>query len=265
VLARLPAAGRRPCEDGERDPEPRELTDVPGGAVPEHAGTVRAVCVGAVGVLDRGPRPVRSAMVKTPVDGPVPLGPLGLPGDAHVYEHHGGPDMALLVCSHDHHAFWRARGLELPDAGAFGENLTVDGLVEDDVWLGDTFGVGTAVVQVTQPRTPCYKLAARFGRKDVGVLMQQRGATGYLLRVLEPGTIAAGDELRLVAREDHGVTVAEAGRIVNVDRRDLDGTRRVLAVPSLGSAVRRALLARLDGARTPADDDADAAARLFGT
>jgi MOSC domain-containing protein YiiM len=97
--------------------------------------------VGAVGVLDRGARPVRSAMVKVPVEGPVALGVLGLPGDEHVYEHHGGPDMALLVYSHDHHASWRAQGLDLPDAGAFGENLTVDGLVEDDVWLGDTFTV----------------------------------------------------------------------------------------------------------------------------
>ncbi len=223
------------------------------------------MCVGAAGTLDRGPRPVRSAMVKAPVPGSVPLGPLGLPGDEHVYEHHGGPDMALLVYSHDHFAFWRGHGLDLPDAGAFGENLTVDGLVEDDVWLGDTFSVGTAVVQVSQPRTPCYKLAARHGRQDLGILMQDSGRTGYLMRVLEPGLLEAGDEVRLVAREDHGVTVADAGRIVNVDRRDLDGARRVLAVASLGAAVRRTLLARLDGARAAADDDADAAARLFGT
>jgi MOSC domain-containing protein YiiM len=251
------------------------VTAVP---VPELAGRVRAVCVGAVGVLDDGRRTVRSAMGKVPVEGPVSLGVLGLAGDEHVYVQHGGPDMALLVYSHDHFAAWQAIGLDLPGAGAFGENLTVDGLREDAVWLGDTFTVGTSVVQVSQPRTPCYKLAVRYGRPDVPVVMQERGATGYLLRVLEPGTIAAGDELRLVAREDHGVTVAEAGRVVNVARRDRDGARRLLAVASLGSAVRRTLLARVgpaggvpvgdetdDTDEIDEADDADDAARLFGT
>jgi MOSC domain-containing protein YiiM len=197
-------------------------------------------------------------MVKAPLSGSVPVGRLGLPGDEHVYEHHGGPDMALLVSSADHFAFWRDHGLELPPAAPFGENLTVDGLREADVCLGDVFSVGTAVVQVSQPRTPCSKLAARYGRRDVPTLMQAHGCTGYLLRVRQEGDLAAGDELRLVEREDHGITVAEAGRIVNVDRGDVDGTRRVLAVASLGDAVRRTLLARLRGAE---EDDA---ARLFG-
>ena len=73
-----------------------------------------------------------------------------MPGDEHVYEDHGGPDMALLAYPHEHYADWRSVGLTLPDAGAFGENLTVTGLPETAVHLGDTFAVGTAVVQVAQ-------------------------------------------------------------------------------------------------------------------
>ena len=107
--------------------------------------------------------------------------------------------------------------------------------------IGDTFAVGTAVVQVAQPRTPCYKLAARFGRKDMPVLVQDSGFTGYLLRVLQEGSIGAGDEMRLVARQAHGVTVAVAGRVVNVDRNDLDTARLVLACEALGASVRRKL------------------------
>ncbi len=173
------------------------------------------------------------------------IGVLGVDGDEHVYEDHGGPDMALLAYPVEHYAHWRALGLELPDAGALGENLTVAGLPETAVHLGDTFAVGSTLVQVAQPRTPCYKLAARFGRKDMPLLVQDTGYTGYLLRVLVEGDIGAGDEMRLVERQSHGVTVAEAGRVVNVDRNDLATARRVLAVDALGSSVRRKLEGRV--------------------
>lgn len=116
--------------------------------------------------------------------------------------------------------------------------------------LGDVFRTGTCTVQVCQPCTPCYKLAARFGRTDMPVLVQDTGYIGYLLRVLEPGRITAGDTIVLVDRQDHGVTVADAGRIVNVDRNDLDGACRVLAVEALGASVRRKLEQRLQQAGT---------------
>lgn len=196
-------------------------------------------------MLPHGRRSVETAFLKQPLAGPVEIGPLGIASDEHVYEDHGGPDMALLAYPVEHYAHWRARGLELPDSGALGENLTTAGLVETDVHLGDVFRVGTCTVQVSQPRTPCYKLATRFGRKDMPVLVQDTGYTGYLLRVLEPGLLAAGDVLVLLDRQRHGVSVAEAGRIVNVDRNDLDGARRVLAVSALGSSVRRKLEQRL--------------------
>ena len=197
--------------------------------------------------------------MKRAIPGRVHVSHLGIAADEHVYDDHGGPDMALLAYSIEHYAYWRELGLELPEAGALGENLTVRGLVETDVSLGDTFQVGTAVVQVCQPRSPCYKLAARFGRRDMPVVMQDTGYTGYLLRVLQEGSIAAGDELMLVEREEHGVTVAQAGRVANVDRNDIEGARRVLAVASLGSSVRRKLRQRVDN-HHPVGLDAE---RLF--
>lgn len=153
--------------------------------------------------------------------------------------------MALLAYPIEHYQHWRSLGLVLPDSGALGENLTTAGLTEVDVHLGDVFRAGTCTVQVCQPRTPCYKLAARFGRTDMPVLVQDTGYTGYLLRVLEQGHLGAGDRFVLLDRQDHGVTVAEAGRIVNVDRNDIDGARRVLAVAALGASVRRKLEQRL--------------------
>lgn len=211
----------------------------------ELVGHVRAVCVGSVGQLTVGRHSIETAFVKAPVDRALRLGERGFPGDEHVYEDHGGLDMAALVYPFEHYSFWREFGLDLPEAGAFGENLTVTGLVETDVHLGDVFEVGTSVVQVTQPRAPCYKIAARYGDQDLSVTVQNEGLIGYLLRVLVEGDVSVGDTMRLVERDSHGVTVAEAGRVANVDRNDLDAAARVLAVDALGSSTRRKLTARI--------------------
>ena len=211
----------------------------------ELVGHVRAVCVGSVAALSLGRRSIETAFVKTPVEGSLRVGELGFPGDEHVYEDHGGPDMAALVYPFEHYSYWRERGLDLPAAGAFGENLTVTGLVETDVHLGDVFEVGRSVVQVAQPRAPCYKIGARFGDRRLPVTAQNEGLIGYLLRVLVEGDVGAGDSMRLIDRGSHGVTVAEAGRVANVDRNDLEAAARVLAVDALGSSTRRKLTARV--------------------
>jgi MOSC domain-containing protein YiiM len=222
-------------------------------------GTVVAVSVGKVGTVQHGSRAVRTAFVKRPLEAPAVLGRDGFDGDEHVYEHHGGSDMAALIYSFDHYPAWESelgRRLSVP---SFGENLTVIGFGEDAVHLGDVIGIGEAVVQVCQPRTPCSKLAAVFGIRDMAVRVQNTGRTGYLVRVLEEGSVAAGDTVRLIDRQSHGMSVAEAGRIVNVATSDLDAARRVLAIEALGGAVRRTLSARVAAGMAE-----DAAPRLFG-
>lgn len=214
---------------------------------PDLAGRVIAVCVGAAGLLRTEHREIASAFVKQSIDGQVALGPLGLTGDEHVYHGHGGPDMALLAYPSEHYDHWRNAGIDLPPVGAMAENLTTEGLLETDVHIGDVFTLGTATVQVCETRSPCFKIAARYGRPDLAVAVQSTGFTGYLLRVLTPGEISAGDTMALVRRDDHGVSVAEAGRIMNVDRHDLDGARRLLAIPALGASARRTMAARLHG------------------
>lgn len=209
------------------------------------AGRVVAISAGRAGLVRSGERTIRTGFVKEPLPGRVWVSTLGIEGDEHVYHDHGGPDMALLVYPAEHYDYWRAMGLVLPSAGAMAENLTVSGWPETEVLVGDEFAIGSTVVQVTQPRSPCSKIAARFGRRDLPVLVQETGFTGYLLRVLMPGDIGVGDEMRLLRRSPHGISVAEAGRIVNVDRNDLEGARRVVAIDALGSSVRRKLLARL--------------------
>ena len=229
---------------------------------PRATGRILAVSVGRAGVLRTQRREIPSAFVKKSVDGRVVLGPLGLSGDEHVYHGHGGPDMALLAYPSEHYDHWRDAGIDLPPTGAMAENLTTEGLLEPDVHIGDVFAVGTATVQVCEARSPCFKLAARYGRDDLAVAVQSTGFTGYLLRVLAPGELGAGDAMTLIRRDDHGVSVAEAGRIMNVDRQDLDGARQLLAIPALGASARRTMAARLH--RGVADLHGLHTERLFG-
>lgn len=221
-------------------------------------GEVLAVCAGRAGQLSMGSRVIDSAFVKSEIAGAVHVSSLGIETDEHVYEDHGGPDMALLVYSIEHYDYWRSIGMDLPAHGAMAENLTVRGLVETAVMIGDRFRIGTVVAEVSQPRSPCYKIAARYGRKDLPVLVQETGFTGYLMRVLQAGSISAGDTMELIGRTGRNISVAEAGRVVNVDRNDREAIRRVLEEAALGASVRRKLEARLTAPDVGIDSD-----RLF--
>src|SRR5262245_36943234 len=130
----------------------------------ELTARVRELNVGRAGVLRRADREIKTAFIKKPVTHPLPLREPGFDGDEHGYEFHGGPDKAVLAYAHTHYAFWRQQhGLDLPESAAFGENLTIDGLTEETAHLGDVFQIGSAVIQVTQPRAPCFKIGARYG------------------------------------------------------------------------------------------------------
>ena len=109
---------------------------------------------------------------------------------------------------------------------------------------------------MTQPRSPCFKLAARFQRRSLPVEVQTTGFTGYLLRVLEPGVVAPGDVFEVVERATDSMTVERAGRILNVDRSDLDGAREMLAISALGSVTRRTLEARVAAGGYSVEDTA---------
>ena len=153
-------------------------------------------------------------------------------------KHHGGPDKAVCVYSLEHYQYWeRTLGTKLPDA-AFGGNLTVSGLQEADVNIGDIFQLGTALVQVSQPRQPCNTLAARFGRSDMVKLVVDAGRTGFYMRMLKEGVVKQGDALSLVKKDDHAITVAFANSVFHHNRKDSDGIERVLSAPALSASWR---------------------------
>jgi MOSC domain-containing protein YiiM len=145
-----------------------------------------------------------SGIDKRPITGRRRLEPLGLEGDAQAdLKNHGGKDKAVCCYAADHYDGWR-KTLGLDAAafpfGAFGENFTIVGLPEDAVCIGDIYTVGTAHVQISQPRMPCYKLGRLWNLPDLPHTVKDSGKTGYYLRVLEPGDVGPGDPLTLIER-----------------------------------------------------------------
>lgn len=194
------------------------------------------------------PQPWTTATFKEVVNGPVRLGWEGLEGDQQAdRRYHGGKDKAVLAYSHDHYALWDAEGVfaEPLPAGAFGENLLVAGMKEQDVCVGDTYRLGTARVQVSQPRQPCSKQARRWGVKDLVVQMIRKERAGWYLRVLEEGVVTAGDQLVLESRPHPEWTVAAANRVYHVDKEDLAAAARLLACAELAEAWKKDLRARV--------------------
>ena len=197
-------------------------------------GTVLELRTSAVGVLDRasigGSGTVPSALGKRPRVGPVWLGELGFDGDQQADRvNHGGAAKAVLVYPAEHYPYWLERYGFAFEGRGLGENLRTSGWDESTVHPGDRFRVGDALVRVTAPRRPCYKLGLAHGIKDLAVHVQATGRTGFYLAVEEQGFIEAGAGIELVDAAAHGVSAFEVNRVLNVDKFDQPGIARVLA------------------------------------
>jgi len=184
--------------------------------------------------------PVSTGIYKTPVEGRVMLRALNLDGDRQAdLTVHGGPYKAAYAYPSEHYGFWRGElpGVELP-WGMFGENFTTEGLDESSVNVGDRFRIGEAEVLVTQPRMPCFKLGIKFGRADILKRFLASGRTGFYFSVVREGEVASGDEVELLARDEHNVTVADITRLYSRGREDFDTMRRAVEVEALPDAWR---------------------------
>ena len=178
---------------------------------------------------------VRTGIFKEPVEGPVRVVGVNLERDGQAdLTVHGGPDKAVYVYPAEHYPYWREElGRDL-SWGAFGENLTVEGMpLEDEVAIGDRLRIGSCEFLVTQPRLPCFKLGIRFDDAKMVRRFLVAGRSGYYLRVATEGSLAAGDRIELLARHPANVPVSEITRLYTRDRHDVEGIRRVLAVESL--------------------------------
>jgi len=154
---------------------------------------------------------------KEPRSGLVWLGRTNLDGDGQAdLVNHGGPEKAVNVSPAEHYPYWsQTMGLEHLQPGSFGENFTIEGLLESDVCIGDIFEFGESLVQVSQPRQPCWKLARRWLVKDLALRVQETGRTGWYFRVLREGHVQAGARLILVERHHPNWTVSAANEVMH--------------------------------------------------
>lgn len=201
---------------------------------------LHAVQIGRTAPL--GPDGVPSGYVKRPVVGRVEVSTSGLAGDEQAdLTVHGGPEKAVYGYAMSHYPLWRS---ELPEhaevliPGAFGENLTICGLNEDDISVGDVHRVGSALLQVCQPRQPCFKMALHFKDKRMPKAMIRSGRAGWYYRVLETGALSAGEELVLVDRPQRGWPLPRLTSIINGGAATAEEIASLATMPELASSLR---------------------------
>lgn len=194
-------------------------------------------------------KPWETAFYKKPVHHEVALTDQGFVGDGQADRTvHGGVDKAICAYPAAHYPGWR-HSLERPDFpfGAFGENLTLEGVTEADVCIGDVYGAGEVRLQITQPRQPCWKLARRWRIKDLTAQVERTGQTGWYFRVLNVGALRAPTDLTLLERPHPEWTIATANEIMH-HKTDFAAARALAACPALSESWKNGLRRRADGA-----------------
>ncbi|MGI8931558.1 MAG: MOSC domain-containing protein [Sphingomicrobium sp.] len=211
------------------------------------AASLLSIQTGRIAPL--GPAGVASGFVKMTVDGPVEVTPLGLAGDEQAdLSVHGGPEKAVYAYPMAHHRAWAA---EYPHhsalfvAGGVGENLTIEGWTETDVCVGDVHAIGTARIQVCQPRQPCFKFALHFGDNRLPKAMVKNGRAGWYYRVLQPGTIRAGDMITLDDRPNPDFGFDRLVEIANFRNTSAEDLRAMAEMAGLASRLRDRARAQL--------------------
>ena len=197
---------------------------------------------------------VRTGIFKEPVEGRVKVETLNIEGDGQAdLVGHGGEFRAVYVYSFDNYDYWE-RELRRTDFpyGQFGENFTVEGILDADVHVGDIFRIGTVLFEVTQPRVPCYKLAMKMGVEGFYSQILESGRLGFYFRVLEEGEVGAGDMIERMSVDPVGMTILEVNKLMYYDKEDFDGARNALRIKALSPGWRVTFEGRLAKAKSAA-------------
>ena len=190
-----------------------------------------------------------TAIFKKSVTGPVYLGKHNLQGDQQAdLKVHGGIDKAVNVYPIEHYQYWNQRArfpfrrriaLSPIPNGAFGENFTTLGFTENEVCIGDTFKIGTTIVQVSQPRQPCWKLARKFNQPKLPIWVKKTGKTGWYFRVLLEGNVTAGDAIKLLDRNCSKWTIEKTNQLMHLPQKHSQDIHDILECPYLSSSWRK--------------------------
>ncbi|MGV3532644.1 MAG: MOSC domain-containing protein [Chthoniobacteraceae bacterium] len=202
---------------------------------------------GILDAADPHDRQWTTGFSKETASGPVALTKLNLAGDGQAdLKHHGGLDKAVCVYPRDHWTYWKAElGTDMPHGG-FGENFTTSGAIETDVCIGDIFRCGTALLQLSQPRQPCWKLARHWRIKDLAAKVERTGRTGWYFRVLEEGTVETGNALQILERPHAEWTVAAANAVMHHRKTDWEAAAQLANCPVLSQSWKTTLAQRAE-------------------
>jgi MOSC domain-containing protein YiiM len=178
---------------------------------------------------------ISTGIFKEPVAGRVQAHALGLEADAQAdHTVHGGPEKAVYFYPHEHYAAWKdVLAVERLSPGSFGENITSDGLIESQIYVGDVLRIGSAKLQVIQPRSPCYKLQIKFGRADMVAQFVRMGHPGWYASVIQPGSFATGDRIDFDSRPADRISIADIWRYSLSEDADEPTKARVERLPLL--------------------------------
>ena len=204
--------------------------------------------IGLPRVVMQDGEPVSTGIFKQPVNGRVALRTLNLDGDGQAdLSVHGGPAKAVYVYPSEHYVYWNNElpGMELP-WGMFGENFTTVGLLESEMNIGDKLRVGSAIVMVTQPRMPCYKLGIKFGRPDIVKRFLASERTGFYFSVLKEGEVGAGDVIELIGKSNDDLKVRDVTSLYTRDKHNVALLRRAIGVEALPESWKRYFRHRLE-------------------
>jgi len=215
-----------------------------------------SVNVGLPRVVMRNGDPVSTGIFKEPVAGRIMLRTLNLDGDRQAdLSVHGGSSKAVYVYPSEHYDYWKH---EVPEMdlpwGMFGENFTTTGLFESELNIGDKFHVGSAVVMVTQPRLPCYKLGLRFGRSDMIKRFLGSERTGFYFAVLQEGEVGVGDQIEFIEGSKRNIRVSDITQLYTREKHNIRLLRRAIEVEALPESWRSYFQNRLQKLTGPSLD-----------
>lgn len=204
-----------------------------------------SVNVGLPRIVDYHGEPVATGIFKEPVHGPVMVRRLNLDGDKQAdLSVHGGTSKAVYAYPSEHYEYWKKElpGDYLKDGdlpyGMFGENFTTEGMLEQQVNVGDRFRIGGAELMATEPRLPCYKLGIKFGRADIIKRFLQSRRTGFYFAVLKEGEVEAGNLIELQERDRNNIAVSDITRLYAFEKDDLVTLRRAVGLKALSTSWR---------------------------
>ena len=215
-----------------------------------------SVNIGLPRIVVRNGEPVSTGIFKEPVAGRMMLRALNVDGDRQAdLSVHGGPSKAVYVYPSEHYDYWKH---ELPEMklpwGMFGENCTSAGLFESELNIGDKFRMGSAVVRVTEPRMPCYKLGIKFGRSDIVKRFLASERTGFYFAVLQEGEVGVGDPIELIERSKDNLRVSNVTALYTHEKHNVGLLRRAIDVAALPESWRSYFQHRLAKLTDPSQD-----------